>query len=300
VASNAGVAPGPPGIVAGPNIPMSTYKGQAPPKTLRSAWRTVQQRPRKKSAREPPPPPTEPEPRPPVSLWANRKHERRQTDALERGQASTNGLINELKGRIRGPSLGKVGDTLQELLNRAAVPPPVPPPPPSEPETEEGSSELSSELSSGILRERGDAILLRHREPLPPIRQPTPVRVGRTGYLFHDFQNTSIPPAPPPPRNTSPKADIPTRSTSLPVSQPDRATYGRRSQTAVRRAGIPKPPPSTASNTTDSHELHDEPRTRPTITVSTSGPDFLAGVRAGRRLRNPGGDGYWSRQASYI
>ena len=237
---------------------------------------------------------------------------RRQADALERGQASTNELINELKGRIREPSLGKIEDMLQELLNRAAVPPPVPfpPPPPTEPETEEGSSELSS----GILRERVGAILQRHREPLPPIHQPTPVRVGRPEDLFPDFQTTSIPPiapvpppplvpfayhpAPRPPRSTSPRADIPPRSMSVPIPQPDRTIYGRRRRPTVRRTH--KPPPSTAPTATDIHEFHDEPRTRPTTTVDTSGPDFLAGVRAGRRLRRPEGDGYWSRQASYM
>jgi hypothetical protein len=82
---------------------------------------------------------------------------RRQADALQRGQASTNELINKLMGRIEEPSLAKIEDMLQELLNRAAVPPPVPPPPPTEPETEEGPSELSS----GILRERFDIILQR-------------------------------------------------------------------------------------------------------------------------------------------
>ena len=239
---------------------------------------------------------------------------RRQADALERGQASTNELINELKGRIREPSLSKIEDMLQELLNRAAAPPSVPPPPPTEPETEEGSSELSS----GILRERVEAILQRHREPLPQIHQPTPVRVGRPEDLFPDFQATSIPqippipppplvpfvyhPAPRPPRSTSPRADIPARSMSVPIPQPERTIYGRRRRPAatVRRAGIPKPPPSTVPTATDFHEFHDEPRTRPTTGVDTSGPDFLAGVREGRRLRRPGGDGYWSKQVSCV
>jgi hypothetical protein len=236
---------------------------------------------------------------------------RRQADALERGQASTNELINELKGRIREPSLGKIEDMLQELLNRAAVPPQIPPPPPTEPETEEGSSELSS----GILRERVEAILQRNREPLPPIHQPTPVRAGRPEDLFPDFQATSIPPiapvpppplvpfvyhpAPRPPRSTSPRADIPPRSMSVPIPQPERSIYGRRRRPVVRRPGIPKRPPSTTQTATDFHELHDEPRTRPTTAVDTSGPDFLAGVREGRKLRRPGGDGYWI-QVSYI
>jgi hypothetical protein len=71
---------------------------------------------------------------------------RRQEDALQRGQASTNEHINELKGRAEEPSLAEIEDMLQELLNRAAVPPPVPLPPPTEPETEEGSSELLSRI----------------------------------------------------------------------------------------------------------------------------------------------------------
>ena len=154
---------------------------------------------------------------------------RRQADALQRGQASTNELINELKGRIREPSLGRIEDMLQELLNRAAAPPPAPPPPPTVPETEESSSELSS----GILCERFEAILQRQRELLPPIHQPTPVRIGRPEDLFPDFQATSIPPiapvpppplmpfvyhpAPRPPQSTSPRADIPPRSMSVPI-----------------------------------------------------------------------------------
>jgi len=237
---------------------------------------------------------------------------RRKADALQRGQASTNELIDELKGRIREPSLDKIEDMLQELLNRAAVPPPAPPPPPTEHETEESTSELSS----GILRERVEAILQRHREPLPPIHQPTPVRLGRPEDLFPDFQTTSIPPttavapptlvpfvyhpAPRPPRSTSPRADIPARSMSVPIPQPDRTIYGRRRRPAFRRAGIPKPPPSTAPTTTEFHELHEEPRTRPTTAMGTPGPDFLAGVREGRRLRRPDGDGYWSKQASDV
>lgn len=235
---------------------------------------------------------------------------RRQADALERGQASTNELINELKGRIREPSLGKIEDMLQELLNRAAVPPPIPRPPPTEPETEESSSDLSS----GILRERVEAILQRGREPLPQIHQPTPVRAGRPEDLFPDFQTASIPPvapvpppplipftyhpAPRPPRSTSPRADIPPRSMSVPIPQPERTTiYGRgRRRPPVKRMGIPKPPPSTAPTATD---FHDEQRTRPVTGVDTTGPDFLAGVREGRRLRRPGGDGYWSKRVSY-
>ena len=233
---------------------------------------------------------------------------RRQADALERGQASTNELINELKGRIREPSLGKIEDMLQELLNRAAVPPPpIPRPPPTEPETEEGSSELSS----GVLRERVEAILQRGREPLPPIHQPTPLRPGRPEDLFPDFQAASIPPIPPvpppplvpfvyhpaprPPRSTSPRADIPARSMSVPIPQPERTIYGRRRRPTVRRTGFPKPPPSTAPTATD---FHDEPRARPTTTADTLGPDFLAGVREGRRSRRAGGDGYWSKQVS--
>jgi len=236
---------------------------------------------------------------------------RRQADALQRGQESTNELINELKGKIREPSLSKIEDMLQQLLNRAAVPPPAPPPPPTEPETEEGSSELSS----GILRERVEAILQRHREPLPPIHQPTPVRIGRPEDLFPDFQTGSMPPVPPvpppplvpfvyhpaprPPRSTSPRADIPARSMSVPIPQPDRTIYGRRRRPgpAVRRTGIHKPPPSTAPTATD-FELRDEPRTRPTTAVGTPGPDFLAGVREGRRSKRPGGDGYWSKRVS--
>lgn len=238
---------------------------------------------------------------------------RQQADALERGQASTNELINELKGKIREPSLGKIEGMLQELLNRAAVPPPVPPPPPTEPETEESTSELSS----GILRERVDAILRGHREPLPPIHQPTPVRIGRPEDLFPDFQVTSIPPIPPvpppplvpfmyhpaprPPRSTSPRADIPPRSMSVPIPQPDRTMYRRRGRPPFRRAGIPKPPSSMAPTATDFHEFRDEPRTRPTTAVDTSGPDFLAGVRAGRRSRRPDGDGYWdSKRVSHM
>ena len=234
---------------------------------------------------------------------------RRQADALERGQASTNELINELKGRIREPSLGKIEDMLQELLNRAAVPPP-----PTEPETEESTSELSS----GILRERVEAILQRHREPLPQIHQPTPVRIGRPEDLFPDFQAASIPPiapvpppplvpfqyhpAPRPPRSTSPRADIPARSMSVPIPQPDRTTYGRRRRPAPRRAGIPKPPPSTAPTTTDFHELHDEGRTRPTTTVGTPGPDFLRKVREDRKARTgrPDGDGFYGGDVSCV
>jgi len=232
---------------------------------------------------------------------------RRQADALERGQASTNELINELKGRIREPSLGKIEDMLQELLNRAAVPPPILRPPPTEPETEEGSSELSS----GILRERVEAILQRGREPLPQIHQPTPVRAGRPEDLFPDFQTASIPPiapvpppplvpfvyhpAPRPPRSTSPRADIPARSMSVPIPQPERTIYGtRRRRPTVRRMGPPKPPPSTTAT-----DYRDEPRTRPTTTMDPTGSDFLAGVREGRRLRRHGGDGYWSKQVSY-
>jgi hypothetical protein len=237
---------------------------------------------------------------------------RRQADALQRGQASTNELINQLKGRIEEPSLAKIEDMLQELLNRAAVPPPVPPPPPTEPETEEGSSELSS----GILRERFETILQRQREPLPPIHQPTPVRPGRQEDLFPDFQATSIPqiapvpppplvpfvyhPAPRPPRSTSPRADIPSRSMSVPIPQPDRTIYGRRRRHVPRRAGIPKAPPSTAPTATDLHEIHDESRTGPSTAVETPGPGFLAGVQRGRKFRRPGGDGYWSKQASSI
>ena len=236
---------------------------------------------------------------------------RRQADALQRGQASTNELINELKGRIREPSLGRIEDMLQELLNRAAVPPPAPPPPPTEPETE-GSS---SELSSGILRERFEAILQRQREPLPPIHQPTPVRIGRPEDLFPDFQATSIPPiapvpppplmpfvyhpAPRPPRSTSPRADIPPRSMSAPIPQSDRAIYGRRRRPIPRRGGIPKQTPSTAPTAADFREFHDEPMTRPTTAVETPGRDFLAGVREGRRARRQG-DGYWDPQASYM
>ena len=233
---------------------------------------------------------------------------RRQADALERGQASTNELINELKGRIREPSLSKIEDMLQELLNRAAVPP-IPRAPPTEPETEEGSSELSS----GVLRERVEAILRRGGEPLPPIHQPTPLRAGRPEDLFPDFQAASIPPvapvpppplvpfvyhpAPRPPRSTSPRADIPARSMSVPIPQPERTIYGRRRRPTVRRTAYPKPPPSTAPTATD---FHDEPRTRPTTGVDTLGPDFLAGVREGRRSRRPGGDGYWIKQVSYM
>ena len=232
---------------------------------------------------------------------------RRQADALQRGQASTNELINELKGRIREPSLDRIEDMLQELLNRAAVPPPAPPPPPTELETEEGSSELSS----GILRERFEAILQRQREPLPQIHQPTPVRAGRQEDLFPDFQTTSIPavppvpppllvpfvyhPAPRPPRSTSPRADIPPRSMSVPIPQPERI-YGRRRRPVPRRAGIPKPPTSTAPTAADFRDLHDEPRTEPTTAVDTPGPGFLAGVQEGRRRQ--GRDGYWSKQAS--
>ena len=235
---------------------------------------------------------------------------RRQADALQRGQASTNELIDELKGKIKEPSLGKVEDMLQELLNRAAVPPPVPLPPPTEPETEEGSSELSS----GILRERFEAILQRQREPLPPIHQPTPIRAGRQEDLFPDLQGTSIPPtvpvpppplvpfvyhpAPRPPRSTSPRADIPARSMSVPIPQPDRTIYGRRRRPVLRRTGIPKPPPSTAPTATEFRDPHDESRTRPTTAVETPGPDFLSGVHKGRRFRQPTGDGYWSKQAS--
>ena len=237
---------------------------------------------------------------------------RQQADALQRGQASTNDLINELKQRIREPSLGKIEDMLQELLDRAAVPPPVPPPPPTEPETDASTSELSS----GILRERVEAILQRHREPLPPIHQPTPVRIGRPEDLFPDFQATSIPPiapvpppplvpfvyhpAPRPPRSTSPRADIPARSMSVPIPQPDRTIYGRRRRPGPRRAGIPKPPTSTAPTATDFHEFHDEPRTRPTTAMDTSGPGFLDQVRDGRKFRHPGGDGYYSKQVGYM
>jgi len=240
---------------------------------------------------------------------------RRQADALQRGQASTNELINELKERIREPSLGKIEDMLQELLDRAAVPPtvlppPPPPPPPTEPETETSTSELSS----GVLRERVEAILQRHREPLPPIHQPTPVRIGRPEDLFPDFQTASIPPiapvpppplvpfvyhpAPRPPRSTSPRADIPARSMSVPIPQPDRTIYGRRRRPGFRRAGIPKPPTSTAPTAPDFHEFPDESRTQPTTVVDTPGPNFLTGVHTGRKSRHPAGDGYWSRQVS--
>ena len=224
---------------------------------------------------------------------------RGQVDALQRGQAMTNDLINDLKDRI--PSLDKVEDMLQQLLNRAAAPPA---PPPTEPETEEGSSELSS----GILRERFEAILQRQREPLPPIHQPTPVRLGRQEDLFPDFQAASIPPvapvpppplvpfvyhpAPRPPRSTSPRADIPPRSMSVPIPQQDRTIYGRRRR--LPRRTFPKPP----STATDLHDLHDESRTRPTTGVETPGPDFLTGVRDGRRLRRQGGDGYWAKEVS--
>jgi len=235
---------------------------------------------------------------------------RRKADELQRSQSSTNELINELKGKIREPSLGKIEDMLQELLNRAAVPPPVPPPPQTEPETEESTSELSS----GVLRERVGAILQRHREPLPPIHQPTPVRLGRPEDLFPDFQVTSIPPtipvppptlvpfvyhpAPRPPRSTSPRADIPARSMSVPIPQPDRTIYGRRRRPPVRRAGIPKPPPSAALTATDFHDLHDEPETRPTTGMGTPGPDFLSAVHDGRRGKHP--DGFWRKPASYM
>ena len=236
---------------------------------------------------------------------------RRQADALQRGQASTNELINELKGRIQEPPLAKIEDMLQQLLNRAAVPPV--PPPPTEPGTEEGSSELSS----GILRERFETILQRQREPLPPIHQPTPVRAGRQEDLFPDFQAASIPPiapapppplvpfvyhpAPRPPRSTSPRADIPSRSMSVPIPQPDRTIYGRRRRQVPRRAGIPKASPSTAPTATDPRELHDESRTRPTTAVGTPGPDFLSQVQRGRKSKRPTGDGYWdSGQVGYI
>ena len=237
---------------------------------------------------------------------------RRQADALQRGQASTNELINELKGKIKEPSLSKIEDMLQELLNRAAVPPPVPPPPPTEPETEEGSSELSS----GILRERFETILQRQREPLPALHQPTPVRAGRQEDLFPDFQTTSIPPIPPvpppplvpfvyhpaprPPRSTSPRADIPSRSMSVPIPQPDRTIYGRRRRPPPRRHGIPKAPASTTPTAADFREAHDESRTGPTTAVETPGHDFLTGVQRGRKFRHPGGDGYWSKQASRV
>jgi hypothetical protein len=231
---------------------------------------------------------------------------RRQADALQRGQASTNELINELKGRVEEPLLAKIEDMLQELLNKAAVPPPVPPPPPTEPEAEEGPSELSS----GILRERFETILQRQREPLPPIHQPTPVRAGRQEDLFPDFQTTSIPqiapvppplvpfvyhPAPRPPRSTSPRAEIPSRSMSVPIPQPDRTIYGRCRCHVPKRAGIPKAPSSTAPTATDFRESHDELRTGPSTAVETPGPGFLAGVQRGRRFRHAGGDGYWSK-----
>ena len=237
---------------------------------------------------------------------------RRQADALQRGQASTNELINELKGRVKEPSLGKIEDMLQELLNRAAVPPPPVPPPPTEPETEDGSSELSS----GILRERFETILQRQREPLPQIHQPTPVRAGRQEDLFPDFQTTSIPqiplvppprlvpfvyhPAPRPPRSASPRADIPSRSMSVPIPQPDRTIYGRRRRPVPRRAGIPKAPPSTAPTATDFRDPHDDPRSGPTTAVETPAPDFLGGVQRGRKFKRPDGDGYWSKHVSSI
>ena len=233
---------------------------------------------------------------------------KRQADALQRGQASTNELINELKGKVKEPSLGKIEDMLQELLNRAAVPPP--------PLTEPGTEEGSSELSSGILRERFETILQRQREPLPPIHQPTPVRAGRQEDLFPDFQATSMPPivpvppphlvpfvyhpAPRPPRSTSPRADIPSRSMSVPIPQPDRTMYGRRRRPVPRRAGIPKAPLSTAPTAADFRDLHDESRTGPTTAVETPGPGFLQGVQRGRRGRHPGGDGYWSKHVSGI
>ena len=182
---------------------------------------------------------------------------RRKADELQRGQASTNELIDELKGRIWEPSLDKIEDMLQELLNRAAVPspaPPLAPPPPTEPKTEESISDLSSD----ILCECVGALLQRHREPFPQIHQPTPVRLGRQEDLFPDFQATSVyptapvpPPAlvpfryhptPRPPRSTSPRADIPARSMSVPIPQPDRTIYGRCRRPTFRRARILKPP----------------------------------------------------------
>ena len=174
--------------------------------------------------------------------------------------------------------------------------------------------EGSSELSSGILRECIEAILRRHGELLPQIHQPTPVCIGRSEDLFPDFQAASIPsiaPVPPPPlvpfvyhpapqplRSTSPRADIPPRSMSVPIPQSERTIYGRRHQPGFRCAGVPKPPPSTTP--TDFHEFRDEPRARQTPTVDTLGPDFLARVQEGRRLKCPGGDGYWSKQVSYM
>jgi hypothetical protein len=77
---------------------------------------------------------------------------RRQANALERGQALTDELINELKGRIREPSLGKIEDMLQELLNRVAIPPQIPPPPPTEPETEEAPPSCHQGYSVNVLR----------------------------------------------------------------------------------------------------------------------------------------------------
>ena len=211
---------------------------------------------------------------------------------------------------IEDELLGKIEDMLQELLNRAAVPPLVPPPPPTEPEMEEGSSELLS----GILHKRVEAILRRHGEPLPQIHQPTPVHVGQSEHLFPDFQAASIPsiaPVPPPPlvpfvyhptpwppRSTSPRADIPPWSMLVHIPQSERTIYGRHRQPGFRRAEVPKLPPSTTP--TDFHEFCDEPRARQTPTVDTPGPDFLAGVREGRRLKHPGGDGYWSKQVSYM
>ncbi|KAF9644968.1 hypothetical protein BDM02DRAFT_3190143 [Thelephora ganbajun] len=71
----------------------------------------------------------------------------------------------------------RIENMLQEILNRAAIPPP-----PTEPETEEGSFEFSS----GTLCERLEVILQRHREPLSQVHRPTPL------YPFHLVPSVSF------------------------------------------------------------------------------------------------------------
>ena len=223
----------------------------------------------------------------------------------------TTGLIQRQRELFPALHQPKIEDMLQELLNRAAAPPPLPPPP-TEHETEEGSFELSS----GIFRERFETILQRQGELLPVLHQPTPVRAGRQEDLFPDFQASlipPIPPVPPPPlvpfayhpaprlpRSTSPRADIPYHSMSVPILQPDRTIYGGRRRPPPRRHGIPKASASTTPTAARFREARYEPRTGPTTAMETPGPDFLAGVQRGWRFKHPGGDGYWSKQASRV
>jgi hypothetical protein len=188
-----------------------------------------------------------------------------QTAALRDGQLATNGILEELRYKGAPPEvtealekLAHLEGLLNLLLSRGERAGPVPPPPTDIAESVIFDS--GSETSSAIdrLRQRWEELNREREEPL--IYVPTPIRAGPTlDEQMAELLNSTgqFPPAPvehPPPliplvyrpihratrpRSASPTSfmDLPRRSASVPISEPDSGDFPSRGYRLSRRPG---------------------------------------------------------------